>query len=190
MTIRIRKSDLVCALAFVLAISAYSAYRASKAKKHAVESPPYLAVGEAIRYTGDLVGIDRASTSAPFSESNGVPIILCIFSRPCSPCDENILLWNRIASFLKDKAWVFGIVIGKPEVAQELSAKTRLDFDVFVPRDERSFIKALRAYSPSSQTIICLNAKATRVHIGNLSPENAVSIIEEIRTMNNASPRI
>jgi hypothetical protein len=187
---KISKVDLVWALALVLAVSAYAAFRASKAKMHTIESSPYLAVGEAIRYTGNLVGTDQSSTSAPFSKSNGAPVILCIFSRPCSPCEENIVLWNRIASFLKDKAWVIGIVIGKLELARDLAANMRLDFEVFVPEDERSFIKELRAFSPSSQTLVCLNARTTRIHIGNLSPEDAVSIMEEIKTMNKLSPGI
>jgi hypothetical protein len=171
---------------FVLAVSGFAVYRLNVAKGDLLRSLPCLGLGERLRYPGRFLDQDHTSTSLPIAESQNVPVVVCIFSRPCNFCDENTLLWNRLAEITRDRALVIGIVIGTVADVRDLREKANPEFDIFIPEDEQLFKKALRIKTSYSQTIMFLNKRVAWVHLGTLTAEDIALVIEKIKSTINA----
>ncbi len=140
------------------------------------ESIPYLVEGEKIRYF-NLISSANDRVDISFLEKSG-PSIIFIFSRPCSPCDKNILYWRRMAEILKGRAAIYGIIIGSFEEMKAFSEQAKLNFGVYAPADLKAFIIGFRLKLSYSQTIL-YGDRVKIVKVGNLEGEDATRFLDE-----------
>lgn len=166
-------------LAIVIVLG-FALYKSLKANHIYRDSLPYLAVGEEIDYF-DLTGMDAAAIDASVLKKDK-PSLIFIFSRPCSPCNKNIVYWKKMAEVLKDKVHVYGIILGQPSEAYNFSEDVRLNFDIYVPENVDEFIRKMRVKLNFSQTIVYHEA-VRLVQLGNMEGEEAVSLIKFVKDL-------
>ncbi|HLP48116.1 MAG TPA: hypothetical protein VK469_19390, partial [Candidatus Kapabacteria bacterium] len=158
-------------------ISGFGFYKFYQVNKKLRAAIPYLFPGEKIEYF-DILGQDAKIKNLSDLNSNRTSLIF-IFSRPCSPCNKNIVYWKKIASILGDKVKAYGIVLGKINETFELTEKTTLDFDVYVPENLPKFIEMFRLKLNFPQTLIYQDHKVIYQKLGELEGEDAAVIIKK-----------
>lgn len=144
-------------------------------------SLPSLAIGEKIKYF-DLISTDGNKIDLTNLNNKG-PSVICIFSRPCSPCDPNIEIWRSIKSILKDKVKIYGIAITDLSEAKELLEKKYVNFKLYIPLDKDKFIKDFHIRSDYSQTILYDN-EVRALYFGTLAPVDVKYLINVIKSYN------
>lgn len=158
----------------LLVISAFAIARLIAVNRSLRQSLPYLLKNETINYF-ELIGENGNQIN---HEAINRPTFIFIFSRPCSPCDKNISLWNTFAELFQEKMDIFGIVLEEPEAIGYLREKVKLNFPLYSPRDINKFIPAFRLRLPHSQTII-INGKVTFQKTGELTQNDFSRIVEQ-----------
>jgi len=117
-----------------------------------INSLPYFIKGEKIKYF-DLVDMNGKEINAQLLKKD-TPSIIFIFSRPCSPCNRNIIYWRRMSDILKGKVNIYGIVLDSISNAKIFASKSELNFPIFVPQDLSGFIKRFRIKLNLPETIL------------------------------------
>jgi len=159
----------------IVVIAGFTAFKLAYTNKRIKNSLPYLTQGEKIKYF-DLISVDDERIDSSIFESNR-PQLIFIFSRPCSPCNKNIIYWKKMAEILKDKVYVYGIILDDVNEAFSFSKNARLNFNIYAPENLNEFIKKLRIKLNFSQTIVYYkNVKF--VKLGDMESEEAVNIIK------------
>lgn len=158
----------------------YALYKCHQANRKLRSSLPYLTVGESIHYF-NLIGMDETRIDQSNLEKDR-PVLIFIFSRPCSPCDKNLVYWKKMAEIFKEDVSVYGIILGKLTEAYNFSETSRLNFNIYVPEDAALFIREMRIKLNFSQTII-YSGKVRYVRLGEMNGEEAVGIIKTVKGM-------
>lgn len=113
--------------------------------------------------------------------SQGVTLIYC-FKAPYSACNSNLNTWNRIAQYFKGRVNILGIITnGNMEAAQQLESR-KVDFQIFLPVNEKSFKRKIRLIYNIAQTIIIHDNKVISVKPGTLTENDLKSVLSIIKT--------
>jgi peroxiredoxin len=160
----------------LLIVSAYTIVRLITINHSLRQSLPYLLKNEAIDYF-ELVDEEGNHITR---EAINKPSFIFIFSRPCSPCDRNIALWNAFTELFREKMDMFGIVVDEPGATAYLREKVKLNFSLYSPEDIRQFISRFRLRLPHSQTII-VSEKGNVAYLkpGELTQDDFSRIVEK-----------
>ena len=159
----------------VLILFGYTLYKQNRINEQTRANLPYLTAGERIEYF-DLLDQDANQIDSSVFSSRR-PHFLFIFSRPCSPCDDNIKYWRKMREILKDRVDFYGIILGDATTAFNFSEEVGLNFKLYIPVDLDKFIQAMRIKLSYSQTIIYAQDEVKHLKLGKLEGEEAVKII-------------
>lgn len=105
-------------------------------------SIPFLAKGEGIDYF-DLTGAGDAEVDERFLNGDGETLsVLFIYERPCSSCNKNNGIWNKISRIKGPVPFnTYGIVLDSREKVEEFASSGAVNFDLYFPRDVKRFIE-------------------------------------------------
>lgn len=142
---------------------------------------PCLVEGERIEYF-DLKGMDEQVIDESNLEEEGTSLIF-IFSRPCSPCNRNIVFWNRTANILKDDVRVFGIILDDFSRAHDFSQSKKLHFNIYVPVDLNRFVEQWRLKLDLAQTVLYHDLQVKTVEIGDLNGQSFTEMVKAARRL-------
>ncbi len=162
----------------VFLVLGYALLKSHQLNRHLREALPYFIVGEEIHYF-DVIGMDEKSIDGTALQGDR-PSLIFIFSRPCSPCNKNIVFWQKMAEVLKGKVSVYGIILSDVTEAYNFSQRAGLNFNIYVPQDLDTFIEKMRIKMNVSQTIV-YDDTVRLVQLGNMEGEEVVSIIKLIK---------
>lgn len=162
----------------LLIVLGYALLKSHQLNRHLREALPYYLVGEEIDYF-DIIDMDEKSIDRNALKGDR-PSLIFIFSRPCSPCNKNIVFWQKMAEVLKGKVSVYGIILANVTEAYNFSQRAGLNFKIYVPQDIDTFIEKMRIKMNVSQTIV-YNGTVRLVKLGNMEGEEAVSVIKLIK---------
>jgi hypothetical protein len=183
MKIKFKTFGLVLIFLTVIIFLAFSLIKCIKANNVLKNALPYLLVGEKIDYF-DVISVDDQSTETGETYlSDDKPSLILIFSRPCTPCDKNIIYWKKFSSILSDSVLIYGIILKDLSEAINFSKNARLNFPLYVPKELNKFIKKFRLKFKDSQTIVCVGKEIKYLKLGNISGEDAVKIIKFTRSL-------
>lgn len=85
---------IVVGVSILFGFTVFKLYRLNQETK---ANLPYLLIGEKINYF-DLLDKDANQISVSAFKSDR-PVMIFIFSRPCSPCDKNIVIGRKWRKF-------------------------------------------------------------------------------------------
>jgi hypothetical protein len=179
--VKVKIFNFIIIILTIVIIFGFFAFKIYKNNLRIRESLPYVSVGEKIKKL-EIVGINNKKFDESLLKKSKKPILILIFSRPCSPCDKNIIFWNKISDLLSDKVLAIGIIIGELTSALDLSEKVKLNFNLYVPKDIDDFVKSFRLKLFYSQTIVYLKTVKI-VKIGELSNKDATELIIAIKEL-------
>lgn len=169
---------LICLLTLVVLSTSFIIARQYQRIVNLENSLPFLPYGERIKYF-DLLDKEDKRIDKTFIEGNKISLIY-VFERPCSPCNKNIMFWNKIASKFKDQVKVCGVI---PEDFQDFFnqvERLRVNFRLFYPENLSKFLNELRIRTNTAQTI--LYSKGVRHLIpGDLESEDIFLLMEKIK---------
>jgi peroxiredoxin len=167
----------------VVVVSGFMIFRLLRLNDQLRAKIPYLLPDEKIKYFNlvdkDAREIDSAVLSAPGTSK---PSLIFIFSRPCSECNRNIYLWNKIAEIAKDKVNVYGIVLDSLGAAFEFEESANLNFKIFAPEDISKFQRSLRIILNFSMSIL-YHEGVKYMKLGDLQSDDAVEIIKLVKNL-------
>lgn len=156
----------------ILGIALFQSIRLNQKLRNAL---PYLTVGEAGQYF-DLTDMEGNDIDLSTLEEDRLSLIF-IFSRPCSPCNKNIVYWKKIAEVLEeDRVHAYGIVLGNLTEAYNFAQDAPLNFKIYVPRDLEKFMGSWRIRTNHPQTILYQN-RVKWIQLGELGSEEAITAI-------------
>jgi peroxiredoxin len=165
----------------ILIISGYTNFRLYQVNAKQRDSLPYLLKGESITYFKMLDGSARTIDKSTLTGKR--PSLIFIFSRPCSPCNKNIVYWKKMATLLGDKVNVYGIVLADASHAFNFSETAKLNFKIYVPENISTFSDALRIKMNLSQTIIYHNNSVLNLKLGDLNGQEATDFIKMVKRL-------
>lgn len=111
----------------------------------------------------------------------GRPCLIFFLSRPCSACDQNVTLVNRISSIMKNEIRVFGVILDTYESAREFVQRNKAKFKIYVPGDLARLEKEMNFSSNEAMTLIYHNGKAVYRKKGNISGEDYTRILKILK---------
>jgi len=140
---------------------------------------PYLLPGEKIDYF-DVLNTKDERLGLSNIDNNAT--LLFIFERPCTRCNKNIKVWQKIAQIVKRKnnVNVYGIVLGDPKDMFNLAGMMKLNFDLCSAVDQTKLIDSLRIRLNLPQTVLLKNGKVSSVLIGELTGDNYTKILKKV----------
>ncbi len=172
---------ILSALILVMGFAIHQLYSNNTQLKNAL---PYLLENEKVEYF-DLVGMDSQTVNAKVINSEK-PSVVFVFSRPCSPCNKNLVYWKKLTMLLKGKVNVYGIVLDNVTAAYNFSEEAKLNFNIYVPEDLPKFISTMRIKLNYPQTIIYHKGVKFQ-KLGLIKGDEAGPIIEKAKAIVNAS---
>lgn len=173
---------MVICLSVVL-VSGFLIFRLLQINTQLRTKIPYLLPDEKIEYF-DLIDKDakKIDSTVLSTASTAKPSLIFIFSRPCSKCNKNIYLWQKIAEISKGRINVYGIVLDSLGAAFDFEESANLNFKIFVPEDITKFKNSLRIVFNFSMSILYDNG-VKYMQLGELQSDDAVEIIKLIKTL-------
>jgi len=171
---------IILVLGALLIITGYIAYMYSRENSSLRDSLPYLLKGEKIDYFS-LVDMDAKEIDHKTLNRDRVSIIF-IMSRPCSPCDKNVMFFKKIAQILKDRVDIYGIVLDTPTEALNFVEKAKPNYKVYAPTHLETFLDKMRIKLNLSQIIVYKN-KVELLRLGELAGETVSQLIEFTKRM-------
>ena len=165
----------------LLIFSVFINYRLFKINAQYKDALPFFIRGERIDYLA-LQSTDEHAPGLIGLPDNSLSI-LYIFSRPCTPCDKNLIYLKKFARLLDESVVMRGIVVGNLSEGYEFTQKANPGFAIFVPEDLNRFVKEYRLKFNHSQFIVCLGCEISFVKTGEFSDEEFIRIFNMIRTM-------
>jgi hypothetical protein len=180
-----KRNELIfLVLISIIVVCLYIIYKQNQRYNSLVNSFPSLTKDERIKYF-DLIEVNKEKSEAKMiSESilsNKKPSVIFIFSRPCTPCEKNIVFWKKIQKILSNKIEVYGIVINTPSDAFDFVNKVELPFPIYIPKDRDKFINKFRLHWKVSQTIISIKKLVKYIKIGNLTSDDTKNLITNLK---------
>lgn len=169
------------ALTALLILSGYTIFKLSAINSRHKAALPYLLNGESIQYF-KLVN-HRAEITGKSALNGDKPSLIFIFSRPCSPCNKNIVYWKKMAKLLQDKADIYGIILDDAGKAFGFAEEAKLNFNIYIPQDTGAFTDAMRLRMNLSQTIIYFRGGVRKLKMGDLNGKEAAVIIKTVRSL-------
>lgn len=159
----------------IIILAGFAIFRLYQINEKNKQELPYLLKGENIECF-DLIDEDASQVDTSVF-SSGRPALIFIFSRPCSPCDKNIVYWRKMREILEDRIDFYGIILGDATEAFNFSEKAKLNFKLYVPVQLNEFIQKMRLKLNFSQTILYARNEVKYLKLGKLEGEEAVNII-------------
>jgi len=169
------RSTIIILLGVLFILSVYIVYMYNRENKQLRDSLPYFLKGEKIEYF-KLVDME-AKEIDHLSLGNSPVSIIFIMSRPCSPCDKNVIFFKKIAQVLENRVNFYGIVLDKPAEAMNFAEQAKPNFNVYVPDQLETFLTKMRLKLNLSQVIVYTD-KVELVRLGELSGQDVTQIIE------------
>jgi hypothetical protein len=173
-------SPLNMVLLAIIIVLGFALFKSLNINRLLRGSLPYLTPGETIEYF-HLSGMDARTIDDSVLKQDK-PSLVFIFSRPCSPCNKNIVYWKKMAEILKDKVTIYGVILGNVTDAYNFSENTKLNFNIYVPENIDAFIQKLRIKMNLPQTIV-FHKTVRLVKLGTMEGEDAVSIIKFVNDL-------
>ncbi len=152
-----------------------------KVNRDLAEKIPFVTSNDIIEYF-DLTGVDESRASLQDLKDQDQSLIF-IFSRPCTPCNQNIIFWNKIAQIIGKKKKIYGIILSDLTEAYNFSQKANLEFTVYVPDDLEKFKKSWKIKTDHSKTILMRRDRPASTFIGNLEAEDTSKFITKAREL-------
>jgi peroxiredoxin len=144
-----------------------------------------LTPGEKIDYF-DLTGSDSEKVDADKLNSLDLSLLF-IFKQPCSRCDRNIALWNRIGNILKEDVAIYGIIPGDHSQLAYFYDKAPLNFRLYIPQDLLKFKETMRLRMNLAQTILYRKGMVVYLKNGELEGEDYTYLVTEIKRLQGES---
>ena len=165
----------------VIVLLSYTTVMALRQNNLLKNALPYVLQGEQINKL-ELIGTDSNLTEGKPELNSNFPLLLFIFSRPCSPCNENIIYWKKITEILEPLGITsYGILLTDLNSAVNFSTSAELNFKTFVPSDLHDFLKQFRLKLNSAQTIVIQGKKVEYLKIGKLTGDDTIEIISQCK---------
>lgn len=173
--------QVVLIVAAVLILTAFAFFRLYQVNEKNKKALPYLTPGESIDVF-DLLdeGANQVNASALKTDR---PALIFIFSRPCSPCEKNIVYWRKMHEVLKDGVDFYGIILGDATTAFNFAENAKLDFKLYIPANLDKFIEVMRIKLNFSQTILYAKNEVKYLKLGNLEGEEAANLINMAKAL-------
>jgi len=169
---------------FIISIlMSFTLWRCMSANRGLVEKIPYITTEKTIDYF-DLTGVDESRVTLEDLKTQENSLVF-VFSRPCTPCNKNLVFWNKMAQILSKKVKIYGIVLNDLSEAYNFSKEATLFFDIFVPDELDLFVKAWKIKSNQPLTVLIRNSQPAFVVMGLLEAEDTGEMIKRIREPKN-----
>jgi len=181
LSIKLKKSVYLVLYTIILIFLIFILVRLIQENKKLKNYIPHLIEGESIKYF-DLISVDGERINSSVLKSNK-PLFIFLFSRPCSPCNVNIVFWNEMVKIMKDKVKTFGIILSGHNKAFNFSKSKKTQFKIFVPANLDIFIKKMRIKSNFAQTILYYNNKIKIIRVGNIDGDTFTEILRKTKKM-------
>lgn len=141
-----------------------------------------LSLGERIGYF-DLIGVDGTNVDeAALNAICETISVILIFEQPCSICNKNRGLWDKIGKIKSPiEINVYGVILDELESIERFSNMGAVDFNVYSPIDLNQFKNSFQIRSKLSQTIIYRNNKIVYLKVGDLDVEDFFKIKKTIQ---------
>jgi peroxiredoxin len=149
------------------------------ANRGLAEEIPYITTHQEVEYF-ELTGVDESRVTLDELKKRDRALAF-VFSRPCSPCNKNLVFWNKMAQILGDQVKIYGIVLDDLTKAYNFSQKAKLSFDIYVPDEVEMFVKSWKIKSNQPLTILVRNGKPALVVLGLLEAKDSGEFIKRIR---------
>ena len=110
---------------------------------------------------------------------NEKPTLIFIFSRPCSPCDRNVVLWKRLYSILNRincNIRIFGLILNQPGKEKEVE-KLNLNFEVYYLSYEAIQLLKNSKYNINASQTILYEQGIKLYFVGNLTIKDVNCIL-------------
>ena len=160
-------------------LSAYLVFRLVQENQKIKNELPYFMPGERINYF-DLISVDNNSVDASVLRNSKKPSLIFIFTTPCSPCNKNIVFWNKLADIVKDKVSIYGIILDDVSQAYSFSESSKSYFGIYVPKRIDEFKNNMRLKLNIEQTILCEANKVKFAYIGTLDINELSKFLDAI----------
>lgn len=141
-------------------------------------SLPYLPLQEKIDYF-DLIDREENRIDKSVFEKGKISLVY-IFQRPCSPCNKNIVFWNKIASQFKNQVKVYGIIADDYQDFYNQADALHVNFHLYCPDNLERFLSELRIRGSMAQTILYANG-VRYLKLGDLESEDVFRLIDQIK---------
>lgn len=170
---------VILSLIAIVIIGAFIIVKQANNIKTLRSSMTNLFPGEKVDYF-DLIGTDNEKRDAATLKTNDVSLIY-IFEQPCTPCNNNITMWKKIAGILEDKIKVYGVILNEIDEVVNLSEALSLNFELYSPVDIKKFKKKFRVTPEVSQTILLMQDNVTYCKTGELETNDYFDIVGRIK---------
>lgn len=168
---------LICLLVAAALSASFITVEQHKRIRMLENSLPFLPAGEKIGYF-DLIDKNDKKVDKTTIADNKVTLIF-VFERPCSPCNKNIVFWNKIALRFKDQVNIYGVIAEDFQDFYNQLESLRVGFQLYCPDNVEMFLNELRIRTNMAQTI--LYAKGVQyLKLGELGNKDIFSLIEKI----------
>ncbi len=161
----------------------FTLWRCMGANRGLAEEIPYITTDQPIKYF-DLTGVDESRVTLEDLKKREKSLVF-VFSRPCTPCNKNVVFWNKLAQVLGKQVKIYGIVLSDLTEAYNFSNKAKLFFDVYVPDEVEAFVEAWKIRSNQPLTVLLRDGKPAFVVMGLLEAEDTGEMIKRIREPKN-----
>jgi peroxiredoxin len=149
------------------------------ANRGLAEEIPYITTHQEVEYF-DLTGVDESRVTLDELKKQDRALAY-VFSRPCSPCNKNLVFWNKMAQILGKQVKIYGVVLGDLTEAYNFSQNAKLFFDIYVPDEVEMFVNAWKIRSNQPLTILLRNGKPALVVLGLLEAKDSGEFIKRVR---------
>lgn len=108
-------------------------------------------------------------------------ILLCIFSRPCSSCNINLKIWNRLSGALlnqNDNIKIYGISVASLEEVVNLFYLGAAKFSLYIPKNQDDFIRLVKYSDHEAQTIAFSGGVVRYIKHGTLDLNDYLNIVK------------
>jgi len=156
-----------------------SLWKCMKTNRDLAEKSPFITSNEKIE-NFTLTGVDESNVTLEDLKMQSRSLVF-IFARPCTPCNQNIIFWNKIAQILKGSVKIYGIILSDLTEAYNFSKKTNLEFTIYVPDDLAPFKKSWKIRSDQAETILMRYDRPATTIIGPLDAGDTAAIIKKAR---------
>ena len=170
-------------LFIALIFTGFTLWKCVNANKGLADKIPYITTNQDITYF-DLTGVDESRVTLEDLKKQEKALVF-VFSRPCSPCNKNLVFWNKMGQILGDEVKIYGIVLDDLTEAYNFSKKARLFFNIFIPDDLDMFVKAWKIRANQPMTILVRDGKPALVVVGLLEAEDTGEFISRARESTN-----
>lgn len=178
----------VVILFFLSAFLGISLWRCMHVNRDLAKKIPFITSKEKIE-DFNLTGVDESRVTLQDLKNQNQSLVF-IFSRPCTPCNQNLVFWNKIAQIVGDKVNIYGIILNDLTEAYNFAKDGKLEFKVYVPDNLESFKQSWKIQTDQAKTILMNKDRPALTYLGNLEAEITSKFIAKTRElMKQGSPK-